>query len=104
MLQRWLHQQNFMDKFSRPLAALLQRWLCQHKFRPLRVQQQRVHPIVSHPSELNLGVRQHKFPDKLSRPLAALLQRWLCQHKFHLLRLHQHRSCWPLAAWLRVQW
>ena len=50
-------------------------------------------PIVSHPSELNLRVRQHKFPDKLSRPLAALLQRWLCQHKFHLLRLHQHRSC-----------
>ena len=40
-LSRRLRQRKFMDKFSRPLAALLQRRLCQHKFRSVRVQQQR---------------------------------------------------------------
>ena len=40
-LSRRLRLRKFMDKFSRPLAALLQRRLRQHKFHSVRVQQQR---------------------------------------------------------------
>ena len=75
-----------MDKFSRPLAALLQRRLCQHKLRPLRVQQQRAL------DKLSRRLRQRKFMDKFSRPLAALLQRRLCQHKFRPVRAQQQRA------------
>ena len=67
-----------MDKLSRPLAALPQ-----HKFRPLRVQQQRAL------DKLSRRLRQRKLMDKFSRPLAALLQRWLCQHTFRSVRVQQ---------------
>ena len=55
-LSRRLRQRKFVDKFSRPLAALLQRWLCQHKFRSVRVQQQRQqqhhrHLLLQHGSD-----------------------------------------------------